>query len=291
MARRCPRADRAALLPLIHDRMTESVLRDVADARLLFAQVAPKPLTTVPLLAQGRSALERANADLGLALADDEIDYLDASFRTLGRDPTDVELMMFAQANSEHCRHKIFNAQWSVDGVPQDKSLFGMIRATHAANPGGTVVAYSDNSSVIEGADVQRFYPRERDRYGAARERTHILMKVETHNHPTAIAPFPGAATGSGGEIRDEGRPARARSPRPGSSALPCPTCASRRCRSRGRQPAASPSASRPHCRSCSTDPLVPPRSTTNSAVPISPVTSARSNSRSAASGAAITSR
>jgi phosphoribosylformylglycinamidine synthase len=198
-------ADRAALLPLIHDRMIEAVFEDIGDARHLFAHFPPKPLTTIPLLAKGRSALESANATLGLALAQDEIHYLDAGFRALNRDPTDVELMMFAQANSEHCRHKIFNADWIVDGVPQDKSLFAMIRATHAAHPQGTIVAYSDNAAVIKGASVDRFYPRADGRYRATREATDILMKVETHNHPTAIAPFPGAATGSGGEIRDEG--------------------------------------------------------------------------------------
>ncbi len=185
--------------------MIEAVLPDVADAAQLFAHFPPQPLTSIPLLAEGHAALERANTSLGLALAPDEIDYLDASFRALGRDPTDVELMMFAQANSEHCRHKIFNARYIVDGVRQDHSLFGMIRETHRAHPQGTVVAYSDNSAVMEGATVARFYPREDGRYGARRELTHTLMKVETHNHPTAIAPFPGAATGSGGEIRDEG--------------------------------------------------------------------------------------
>ncbi len=198
-------ADRAALLPLLHDRMTEAVFDDVADGETLFAHFAARPLTTIPLLADGRAALERANAELGLALAGDEIEYLDESFRRLRRDPTDVELMMFAQANSEHCRHKIFNADWIVDGTPQDKSLFAMIRQTHSAHPGGTVVAYVDNAAVMEGAIAARFYPREHGRYGAAPELTHTLMKVETHNHPTAIAPFPGAATGSGGELRDEG--------------------------------------------------------------------------------------
>jgi phosphoribosylformylglycinamidine synthase len=198
-------ADRAALLPLVHDRMIEAVLDDLDAVGVLFTHVAPRPLTTIPLMSRGRAALVDANAALGLALADDEIDYLDAGFHAMGRDPTDVELMMFAQANSEHCRHKIFNADWIVDGVRQDKSLFAMIRATHAAQPEGTLVAYSDNAAVIEGATVERFYPRDDARYAAAREDTAILMKVETHNHPTAIAPFPGAATGSGGEIRDEG--------------------------------------------------------------------------------------
>ena len=197
--------DRASLLPLLHDRMVEAVCDDLAGAKELFAHFPARPLTTIALMKEGRAALERADKSLGLALAPDEIDYLDASFRALGRDPTDVELMMFAQANSEHCRHKIFNAQYIVDGVRQERSLFGMIRETHKAHPQGTVVAYADNSAVMEGAIAARFYPREDGRYGARAESTHILMKVETHNHPTAIAPFPGAATGSGGEIRDEG--------------------------------------------------------------------------------------
>ncbi|MET0682522.1 MAG: phosphoribosylformylglycinamidine synthase [Casimicrobiaceae bacterium] len=198
-------ADRTALLPLLHDRMTEAVLPRLEDACALFAHFPPRPLARIPLLAEGRDAIVRANVALGLALAEDEIDYLDAGFRRIGRDPTDVELMMFAQANSEHCRHKIFNAQWVVDGVEQERSLFAMIRHTHATNPRGTVVAYVDNAAIMEGAVVRRFYPGLDGRYAAHAEATHILMKVETHNHPTAIAPFPGAATGSGGEIRDEG--------------------------------------------------------------------------------------
>ncbi len=209
-------ADRAALLPLLHDRMTEAVCDDLAEARQLFAHVPPRPLTTIALLAQGEPALERANARLGLALAPDEIEYLAASFRGFGRDPTDVELTMFAQANSEHCRHKIFNAQWIVDGAPQEQSLFAMIRATHRAQPRGTVVAYSDNAAVLEGATVARFYPREDGKYGAQPELTHTVIKVETHNHPTAIAPFPGAATGSGGEIRDEGATGTGSKPKAG---------------------------------------------------------------------------
>jgi phosphoribosylformylglycinamidine synthase len=188
--------DRAALVPLVHDRMVEAVLDDFATVERLFAHVPPRPLATIPLLRQGRAALVEANATLGLALADDEIDYLERSFRDLRRDPTDVEIMMFAQANSEHCRHKIFNAQWIIDGERQGDSLFGMIRATHAAHPSGTVVAYADNAAVIEGATATRFHPRDGARYAGEPERTHVLMKVETHNHPTAIAPFPGAATG-----------------------------------------------------------------------------------------------
>src|SRR5437763_4091962 len=208
--------DREALLPLLHDRMTETVFDDLAGARRLFAHFEPRPLSTVPLLVEGRAALEKANATLGLALAADEIDYLDGAFRALDRDPTDVELMMFAQANSEHCRHKIFNATWTIEGVRQDKSLFAMIRATRAAHPQGTVVAYADNAAVIKGASVDRFYPRGDLRYRATREATDIVLKVETHNHPTAIAPFPGAATGSGGEIRDEGATGTGAKPKAG---------------------------------------------------------------------------
>ena len=197
--------DCAALLPLIHDRMTETVVGGVADARKLFVHVPPRPLATISLSTKGRRALEEADAALGLALAADEIDYLVDAFARLRRDPTDVELTMFAQANSEHCRHKIFNATWRIDGEPRRDSLFAMIRATHAAHPEGTLVAYADNSSVIEGGTAARFYSDGDGRYAAHRETTHVLMKVETHNHPTAIAPFPGAATGAGGEIRDEG--------------------------------------------------------------------------------------
>ncbi len=203
--KRLSAADRATLLPLLHDRMTEFPYGSLDEAAMLFSHVPPKPMAMIPLLTDGHAAIDKANAQLGLALAPDEIDYLDVNFRRIGRDPTDVELMMFAQANSEHCRHKIFNAAWIVDGVAQEKSLFAMIRHTHAAHPQGTVVAYSDNAAVIEGATVRRFYPGGDGRYAAHTEPTHILMKVETHNHPTAIAPYPGAATGSGGEIRDEG--------------------------------------------------------------------------------------
>ncbi len=198
-------ADRDALLPLLHDRMTEAVFPALADAARLFVRVAPRQLESIDLTGRGRDAIVEANAALGLALSDDEIDYLAASFRGVGRNPTDVELMMFAQANSEHCRHKIFNADWTIDGRRQPLSLFAMIRRTHEANPEGTIVAYEDNAAVMEGATARRFYPGEDGHYGARAELTHVLMKVETHNHPTAIAPFPGAATGSGGEIRDEG--------------------------------------------------------------------------------------
>ncbi|MFZ5556920.1 MAG: phosphoribosylformylglycinamidine synthase [Pseudomonadota bacterium] len=209
--------ERRALAAELHDRMTETVLDSLEDAGRLFHHVAPAPLTTVPALAQGRPALERANRELGLALSEDEIDYLLASFRREGRDPTDVELMMFAQANSEHCRHKIFNAAWVIDGEPQDASLFGMIRRTHELRPDDTLVAYSDNASVIRGATVRRFYPSPGDGgYRYHDDETHILMKVETHNHPTAISPFPGAATGAGGEIRDEGAVGQGSKPKAG---------------------------------------------------------------------------
>jgi phosphoribosylformylglycinamidine synthase len=206
----------SVLAARLHDRMTESVLDSVDAAQALFHHVAPQPLTSVDLQGGGRAALVAANRELGLALSDDEIDYLVENFGRLGRNPTDVELMMFAQANSEHCRHKIFNASWTVDGEPQPLSLFGMIRETHKAHPDGTVVAYSDNAAVIEGARIRRFYPRADGGYEYGDETTHILAKVETHNHPTAISPFPGAATGSGGEIRDEGATGRGSKPKAG---------------------------------------------------------------------------
>ncbi len=209
---------RAALLPHLHDRMTESVLDGLDEAEALFRRIAPKPLATVDVLGGGRDALAQANIAMGLALSPDEIDYLLDNFKRIGRNPTDVELMMFAQANSEHCRHKIFNADWVIDGEKQDRTLFGMIRTTHEKHPQGTVVAYSDNSSVIEGATVQRFYPGAAQGYAYSKELTHILMKVETHNHPTAISPFPGASTGSGGEIRDEGATGRGAKPKAGLS-------------------------------------------------------------------------
>ncbi|MDY0012371.1 MAG: phosphoribosylformylglycinamidine synthase [Rhodocyclaceae bacterium] len=209
-------AQQTSLLPLIHDRMTESVLSDLGQAEALFHHYPPQPLTTVDILTGGREALVAANGALGLALSEDEIDYLVDNFTRMGRNPTDVELMMFAQANSEHCRHKIFNADWVIDGRPEEKSLFGMIKETHQAHPQGTVVAYSDNASVIEGAVVDCFYPGPDGQWAYRPEDTHILAKVETHNHPTAISPFPGASTGSGGEIRDEGATGRGSKPKAG---------------------------------------------------------------------------
>ena len=198
-------AERLAVNVNIHDRMTEAVFFSLNDAERLFHLDQPAPLQTVDILAGGVTALQAANNNMGLALSSDEVDYLVENFTRLGRNPTDVELMMFAQANSEHCRHKIFNADWIIDGKPQDKSLFAMIRNTHQLNPGKTVVAYSDNASVVQGEVTQRFYPQANGKYGYVSDEMHFLMKVETHNHPTAISPFPGAATGAGGEIRDEG--------------------------------------------------------------------------------------
>ena len=209
--------DPGLILPLLHDRMTEAVLGSLDEADELFHHFPPTPLTTVDVTGRGRDAIEEANRAFGLALAPDEIDYLVAYFTGRRRNPTDVELTMFAQANSEHCRHKIFNASWVIDGEPQTQSLFGMIRTTHAANPQGTVSAYSDNAAVMEGARVRRFFADPATgRYGYVEDETHTLMKVETHNHPTAISPFPGAATGSGGEIRDEGATGRGSKPKAG---------------------------------------------------------------------------
>ncbi len=201
----------------LHDRMTEAVFGSLDEAGQLFGQHVPRPLVTVDVLAGGRAALEHANRELGLALAEDEIDYLLDSFRGLQRNPTDVELMMFAQANSEHCRHKIFNADWVIDGEPQPESLFGMIRNTHRCAPDGVLSAYADNAAVMAGFTAGRFYPDPQTRrYGFHTEPVHILMKVETHNHPTAIAPHPGASTGAGGEIRDEGATGRGARPKAG---------------------------------------------------------------------------
>ena len=198
-------AEKTAFKAAIHDRMTETVLGDLNDAQKLFHHADPQPLNSIDILNGGQAALNTANNEMGLALSPDEVDYLVENFSKIGRNPTDVELMMFAQANSEHCRHKIFNADWIIDGEAQDISLFGMIRNTHKLNPGHTVVAYSDNSSIVAGQKTQRFYPNDSGEYGFKEDDTHYLMKVETHNHPTAISPFAGAATGAGGEIRDEG--------------------------------------------------------------------------------------
>ena len=205
------------LAGLLHDRMTQQVLDCLEAAEGLFRHEAPRPLEAIDVLAGGREALEAANARLGLALAGDEMDYLLQAFVRLGRNPHDIELMMFAQANSEHCRHKIFNASWDIDGEARSKSLFAMIRNTYEMNREGVLSAYKDNAAVIEGFGAGRFFPQPGSgEYAAVQEPVHILMKVETHNHPTAIAPFPGASTGSGGEIRDEGATGRGARPKAG---------------------------------------------------------------------------
>ena len=218
-AKKLDEAELGLVAGLLHDRMTETVLRDADQAAGLFRTLEARPLASIDVLGAGKGALEQANTEMGLAMSDDEIDYLLNAFTKARRNPTDVELMMFAQANSEHCRHKIFNADWIIDGVAQDKSLFSMIKNTHLLQPKGTVVAYSDNSSIMEGASVSRFYPRGEGAghvYAASTELTHTLMKVETHNHPTAISPFPGSSTGAGGEIRDEGATGRGAKPKAG---------------------------------------------------------------------------
>ncbi|MBV8471102.1 MAG: phosphoribosylformylglycinamidine synthase [Burkholderiaceae bacterium] len=208
-----------ACADLLHDRMTESVLLQRDDAVHLFAEKTAQPLEHVDVLGQGRAALEDANTRFGLALSDDEIDYLVTAFTGVKRNPSDVELMMFAQANSEHCRHKIFNARFTVDGVDQDLSLFGMIRNTEKLSPQHTVIAYSDNAAVMEGHELERWMPdgyTDAPQYVGRAETSHVLMKVETHNHPTAISPHPGASTGNGGEIRDEGATGRGGKPKAG---------------------------------------------------------------------------
>jgi phosphoribosylformylglycinamidine synthase len=220
-------AEWQAVADVLHDRMTESALAHTHDTHALFSELPAQPMAHVDVLGGGRAALVQANTEFGLALADDEMDYLVANFTALGRNPSDVELMMFAQANSEHCRHKIFNAQFTIDGEAQPHSLFGMIRHTHQTHPQHTVVAYSDNASIMVGNPVKRLVPRATKIDAAASSSSlfsyqkedalhHILMKVETHNHPTAISPFPGASTGAGGEIRDEGATGRGSKPKAG---------------------------------------------------------------------------
>ena len=210
-------AAREPLAAVLHDQMTEAVLTRSEDAARLFEASEPAPSRSIDLLERGRDALLEADRNLGLALAPDEIDYLVESFTALGRDPRDVELMMFAQANSEHCRHKIFRADWILDGAPQEHALFDMIRNTTDRAPDGVLSAYHDNSAVMAGSDASRFFPDPATGvYAAHAEPVHILMKVETHNHPTAISPFPGASTGSGGEIRDEGATGRGSKPKAG---------------------------------------------------------------------------
>lgn len=210
--------DQVSLLEvLIHDRMTEVVISDSSEAKELFQKNSPKPLQKISVMEEGEEGLKKANLSLGLALAGDEIRYLFDQFNALNRNPTDIELMMFAQANSEHCRHKIFNASWEVNGLLEQHSLFEMIKHTYSKSPDGVLSAYSDNAAVMKGYEGHRFFPNEISKvYEFRKEPVHILMKVETHNHPTAIAPFPGAATGSGGEIRDEGATGRGAKPKAG---------------------------------------------------------------------------
>ncbi|HKR77644.1 MAG TPA: phosphoribosylformylglycinamidine synthase [Rhodanobacter sp.] len=208
--------EHAAVLALLHDAMTQSVLGSLDQAKGLFLAGRPGDLVHIVLGGDARAALAKANAELGLALADDEIDYLAARYAELGRDPTDAELFMFAQANSEHCRHKVFNASWTVDGQEQDKSLFAMIKNTHQHSPAHTLSAYKDNAAVIEGSTGKRFFADAKGVWRNHEEQIDYAIKVETHNHPTAIAPWPGAATGAGGEIRDEGATGRGAKPKAG---------------------------------------------------------------------------
>jgi phosphoribosylformylglycinamidine synthase len=201
----------------IHDRMMEQVVSNGEDAGVLFSDAEPVPFKSVDISQNAGVALQQANSELGLALSVDEIDYLAENYQALERNPTDVELMMFAQANSEHCRHKIFNADWIIDGQPKEQTLFGMIRNTYHHAPEGVLSAYKDNASVVEGSQSTRFFPSTTTQhYAYHHEKVHMLMKVETHNHPTAISPFPGAATGSGGEIRDEGATGNGSKPKAG---------------------------------------------------------------------------
>ena len=212
-------ADTAAIDVCLHDRMIESVLRSYDEAESLFAHMTPEQGNTVDVLSGGIEALRSANTELGLALSDDEIDYLVDFYTSIKRNPVDAELMMFAQANSEHCRHKIFNADWVIDGEEQDRSLFKMIRNTHELHSEGVLSAYHDNSAVMASHTAPRFtVDADSKQYGYNKEHIALLMKVETHNHPTAISPFPGAATGAGGEIRDEGATGRGSKPKVGLS-------------------------------------------------------------------------
>jgi len=206
----------AQVTALLHDRMTEATHSKLEAAAQLFTTAEPAPMSSVDILGGGREALSAANIEQGFALADDEIDYLVENFIKLGRNPNDIELFMFAQANSEHCRHKIFNSDWTIDGVEQSKSLFKMIKNTFEKNPENVLSAYSDNAAVMKGSTAGRFFPNNENEYSYHQEGIEILMKVETHNHPTAIAPFSGAATGSGGEIRDEGATGRGSKPKAG---------------------------------------------------------------------------
>ncbi len=211
--------DATSLSSKLFDRMTDSICTSIEEIEMLFVNHMPQPVVSIPLKSQGGSALIAANNNLGLALSSSEIEYLVNSYFELERDPTDVELMMFAQANSEHCRHKIFNASWVIDGIKQSQRLFSMIKSTTEKTPKDVISAYNDNAAVIKGWEGPRLIPSAKDReFSYADEPIHILMKVETHNHPTGISPFPGAATGSGGEIRDEGATGLGARPKAGLS-------------------------------------------------------------------------
>ncbi|MBW3569051.1 phosphoribosylformylglycinamidine synthase [Candidatus Parcubacteria bacterium] len=203
---------------LLHDRMTQCIVERFEQAAVLFEGHKPKTYQVIEILAGGKEVLNKANTSLGLALSDEEIDYLYDAYKDIGRNPSDAELMMFSVVNSEHCRHKIFNAKWIVDGKPAEKSLFKMIKNTYEKNPGGVLSAYSDNAAVLKGPSTQQFYPGQKHVYDYRNEAAHLVIKAETHNHPTAIAPFPGAATGIGGEIRDEGATGRGARPKMGFS-------------------------------------------------------------------------
>ena len=275
--------------------MTQAALPRPRRRRALFDEREAEPMERVDVLGRGRDAIEEADTAYGLALSDDEVDYLVEAFTGLRRNPTDVELMMFAQANSEHCRHKIFNADFVVDGEVQPRSLFGMIRHTEEVAGEGTVVAYKDNASVMVGGRRVRWLPESADgpsRYAGRADDVHVLMKVETHNHPTAISPFPGAATGAGGEIRDEGATGAARSPRPGSPGSPSRTSACPGSTSRGRPtPTARPRTWPARSRSWSRGRSGPRRSTTSSADRGSAGSSGSTSRPSTACGVATTSR
>ena len=204
-------------IELLYDRMTEVAITDLGQAKEIFSSLKPKPFSEIDILSDGKKALESANIELGLALNDDEIEYLLDQFTKLYRNPTDAELMMFAQANSEHCRHKVFNADWTIDGVEKERSLFQMIKNTYESSSRNVLSAYKDNAAVISGNEADWFLPNHNDqKYGRIHDQIHTMMKVETHNHPTAISPYPGAATGSGGEIRDEAATGRGAMPKAG---------------------------------------------------------------------------
>lgn len=225
----------------LHDRMMETVFSSLTDAEKLFIHHQPAPVSSVDLLGEGRQALIDANLRLGLALAEDEIDYLQEAFTKLGRNPNDIELYMFAQANSEHCRHKIFNADWIIDGKPQPKSLFKMIKNTFETTPDYVLSAYKDNAAVMEGSAVGRYFAdHNTGRYDFHQEPAHILMKVETHNHPTAISPWPGRRPVPAAKFVMKAPPGVARNQKPGWWASPFPTCVFRALNSRGKRILAS---------------------------------------------------